>query len=122
MSCSFSGSDIFQNGLGQPLLKPFILWIALASDSFESKVFPIGFLGLLSDVVSLWDKSVAIRVQIEVLYPAGSTECFLGVVFSVVWRYCLLVSGGRRRSRSLQLHLREGWDFTDEGAMVSWPL
>ena len=41
VSCSFSGSDIFQDGLGQPLLQSLILWLALSSDSFVSKVFPI---------------------------------------------------------------------------------
>ena len=46
--------------LSCPLLRPLFLLLALASDSFESKVFPIGFLGILSDVVAHWDKSVAI--------------------------------------------------------------
>ena len=94
VSCSFSGSDIFQNGLGQPLLQPLILWLALASDSFVSKVFPISFLGLISDMVALWDESVAIGVQIEVFYPTGSTECFLSIVCSVVWRSVAFGSRG----------------------------
>ena len=96
MSCSFSGSDIFQNGFGQPLLQPFLLWLALASDSFISKVFPINFWGLFSDMVALWDESVAIEVQIEVVYLAVSTVCFLSVVFSIIWRS--FTSGSRGSS------------------------
>ena len=34
------------------------MFFALASDSFVSKVFPIGSLGIFSDVVTLWDESV----------------------------------------------------------------
>ena len=41
VSCSFSDSNIFQNGLGQtqPIRKLLVLLLALASDSFECKVF-----------------------------------------------------------------------------------
>ena len=66
-------------------------------------------------MVTLWDKSVAIGVQIDVFYLAGSTECFVSVVFSVVWHdFLLLVPGGRLRSRYLQLHFQESLDFTDD--------
>ena len=34
--------------LSCPLLRPLFLLLALASDSFESNVFPIGFFGILS--------------------------------------------------------------------------
>ena len=42
-------------------------------------------------MVALWDESVAIGVQIEVVCLAGSTVCFLRVVFSVI--RCSFASG-----------------------------
>ena len=41
VSCSFSDNEIFQDGLGHPLLQLLLLWLALASGSFGSKVCPI---------------------------------------------------------------------------------
>ena len=111
------------------------LWLGLASDSFESKVFPIGFLRILSEVVALWDESVAISVHIEellwdesvaisvqieeFLYCRQQRVLFWRCLLARLASLCHLVPGGCLLIRSLQLCLRESWDFPDE-VVVSW--
>ena len=56
--------------------------------------------------------------QIFVLQAAkrGLWRALLGRLTSL----CYLVLGGRLRLRSLQLYLRESWDFVDESVLVEW--
>ena len=68
-------------------------------------------------MVAIWDESVAVRVQVGVVYPAGSTIFFelssrsSGFLLLLVHRSCL-------QSLFLQLHFRGSGVFTDEWAMV----
>ena len=71
-------------------------------------------MSILSDEVAIWDESVAIEVQIEVFYHTDSANCFLGVVFPVIWRpFIVWITGGRLLFLSPQLSLRESWDVLD---------